>query len=347
LLSVSTTLFAQVVTREHLKEFTVNPTTTFAINSKYGNVVIESWDKNQIVIDVKITVIMPNARIAEEALSYIEVWFSENNSTGVINATTHFDSKLNNIWNGKGDNITVNYNVKMPVNTTLSLINNYGNTTINELSGLVNIDIRYGNLTVGKLTRGNERPMNKISLGYGNGSIEDAGWITLIPHYVGSLNISKCTALLINDSRYSKLNFGEISSIVGESKYDNIRVDNIRNLDLDSRYTTTNIGTLTNSLKLDCGYGAFTVDYIPTGFESLNVETAYAPVKMGIADNASYELNGEVRYGRINYDENKFDVMRRIQENNSLRIVGIMGRETAPTSTVRIEARYATVQLGR
>jgi hypothetical protein len=347
LLSASFALFAKEITREHRHEFAVKPTTTFIINSRYGNVVIESWDRNQIVIDVKITVEMSDQRRAEEALSYIEVWFSENSDTDVISATTHFNSKFNSIWNargGRGNNISVNYNIKMPVATALTLTNNYGNTIINELSGLVNLNVRYGNLTVGKLTRGNERPWNNITLGYGNGKIEEAGWLTLNTSYVGNLELSKSTAVLL-ESKYSKINFGDVSSIVGESRYDAIKINNIRNLELDSRYTNTNIATLTNILKLGSGYGSLTVDNIPAGFESIEIDTRYAPVKLGIADNASYELNGETRYGSIKYDNNKFNVMRRIQENNSLTITGIMGSSASPQAKIKIDANYATVQL--
>ena len=346
LFSISNALFAAEVTREHHQEYTVKPATTFVINSKYGNVVIESWDRNQIVIDVKISVNMPKREDAEKALSYIEVWFSENNNTNVINATTHFDSKFNSVRNGRNNKISVDYNVKMPVNTALTLVNNYGNTFINELSGLVNIDIRYGNLTAGKLTRGNEKPLNNISLRYGNGNIEEAGWLSLNTQYAGNLNISKCTAVLL-ESRFSKLSFGEVSSIVGESRYGDISIDNINNLDLDSRYTNVMIGTLTNSLKLDNGYGTVTVGNIPAGFELIDVETAYAPVKLGIADNANYELSGESSYGSIGYDNNRFNLKKRIQENRSLKIEGVMGSEAVPKARVIIDVRYASVQLGK
>ena len=341
LLSVSTTLFAQELTKEYHKEFTPRPATTLDINSRYGNVVIESWNRNLIVIDVKVTVNMPNSRRAEETLSYVEVLFSESNN--IIRARTEFNSSLS--FNPRDNPLSIVYNIKMPVNTALTLVNSYGNTTINELSGLVNINISYGNLAINKLTRGNESPQNNISLRYGNGNIVEAGRLILNTSYVGSLNISKSTEVLL-ESRYSKLNFGEIGSIVGESRYDDIKIGNISILNLDSRYTNTNIGTLTNKLTLDIGYGTFTVDNIPARFESIDVETGYAPVKLGIADNASYEFNGESRFGNIRYDD-KLNVTEIIQENNSLKIEGIMGRETAPNAKVKIEARYATVQLGQ
>jgi len=46
----------------------------------------------------------------------------------------------------------------MPVGTDLTLSNKYGNTDIDELHGLMDLDIKYGNITAGKLTRGNIKP---------------------------------------------------------------------------------------------------------------------------------------------------------------------------------------------
>ena len=345
ILLATSKMFAAEVTKEYHKEFTAKPATTLDINSKYGNVTIVSWDSPKIVIEVKITVNRPSKENAEKDISNISVLFSEDGNT--IKARTEFNSRHFSrgiINNNRNDNITVDYNIKMPVATALTLDNSYGNTFINELSGLVNLRIGYGNLTVDKLTRGDEKPWNNISLRYGNGTIEEAGWLTLNVQYAGNLNISKCAEVLL-DGRYSKINFGEVNSIVGEGNYNEIMIDNIKNLTLDSRYSNVNIKTLTNNLTLDIGYGALMVHNITTGFESIKVETRYAPVKLGIADNANYELNSEVRYGRVDYDNNKFNINRRIQENNLLTIVGIMGQEAAPKAKVKIEAAYATVSL--
>ena len=349
MLAISNTLFAAEVTKEYHKEFTSKPTTTLDINSKYGNVVIESWNENRIVIDVKVTVKVPNKEREEKDISNIDVLFSENGN--VIKAWTEINSRYFARVNGRitntFGNISINYNVKMPLATALNLENKYGNITIvNELSGLVNLNVRYGNLTAGKLTRGDEKPWNTISLGYGRGNIEEAGWLTLNTSYVGMFEISKCTAVVL-ESKYSKLNLGLISSIVGESRYDNIRINNIINLELDNRFSNINIGTMANSLKLKTNYGPLTVDNITAGFESIEIESRYANIKLGIADNASYELNGKARYGGIKYNENNFNIRQRIQENNSLTIVGTMGKDASPKAKVKIDVAYATVNLGQ
>ena len=99
---------------------------------------------------------------------------------------------------------SIDYNIKMPAGTSLTLANKYGNTDIDELHGSVNLDIKYGNITAGKLTRGNVKPLNKLNLAYGKGTIDEAGWLDLTVRYVGSFDIEKSQALLL-DSKYSKL----------------------------------------------------------------------------------------------------------------------------------------------
>jgi len=343
LLTASLSLSAEEVKKEFHKEFTPGPNTTLDISNRYGDVVITSWDQNQIVIDVKVTVELPSKEKAEKLLSYIDVQFTGEGD--LIKARTVIDDKFSfSGWGGESKKFSIDYNVKMPAGIPLTLANRYGNTKITELTSLVNLDIKYGNLTAGKLTRGNEKPWSSLNLAYGKGTIDEAGWMTLTIRYTGNLDITKSTALLL-DSKYSKLSLGETSSVVGESKYDNIRIGSIKNLDLDNGYSDVNIETLFTKLRYEGSYGSFSIASIPAEFESLDLATRYMGVKLGIADNASYELDGHVRYGGIKYNEDNFKFNRRIIENNSTEIAGVVGKEDSPSSKVKIEASYGSVRL--
>jgi hypothetical protein len=329
--------------KEYHKEYTAGPNTTLEINNRYGDVVIASWDNDQIVIDVKVTVELPNKEKAEKLIGYIDVQFSQDGD--LILARTVIDDKFSFTgWGGDSKKFSIDYNVKMPSKTALKLANRYGNTKINELTGLVNLDIKYGNLTAGKLTRGNEKPWNSLNLAYGKGTIEETGWLTLNIRYTGNMEINKSTAILL-DSRYSKLILGETSSVVGESKYDNLKIQKIRNLDLDNGYSDVNVGTLATKLRYDGSYGSFSIENIPAEFESIDVAARYMGVKLGIAENASYELDGHVRYGGLKYNEDNFKFSRRIVENNSTEVSGVIGKEDSPSAKVKVEASYGTVRL--
>jgi hypothetical protein len=337
----SYSISAQEVSKEFHKEFTAG-SKALEISNRYGDVIIESWDKDQIVIDVKVKVEMSNKEKAQKYLDQIDVQFSE--GTNLISAKTILDDKFNFSGWGESKRFSIDYTVKMPVGTDLNLFNKYGNSEIDELHGLMNIDIKYGNLNAGKLTRGNVKPLNTISLAYGKGSIDEAGWLALTERYVGNMEITKSQAILL-DSKYSKISLGETSSLVGESKYDNVRIDNIKNLDIEIGYTEVNIGELGKKLTCNGSYGSFSIDRIPDNFESLNVDTRYMGVKLGIDESASYKLDAKVSYGDLKYDENKFKNEKRIIENNSHQVTGIVGDNVNSSSMVNVDSSYGTVRL--
>jgi hypothetical protein len=339
----SLTLSAEELKKEYHKEYAASASTTLDINNRYGDVVIQSWDNNQIVIDVIITVEHPSKERAEKLLGYIDVEFSEGDN--LVKARTIIDENFNfSGWGSDSKKFSIDYNIKMPVKASLTLANKYGNTKINEIDGLVNLDIKYGNINAGKLLRGNIKPINRINVAYGKGTIEEAGWMDLTVRYVGSMNITKSQALLL-DSKYSKISLGETSSVVGESKYDNLKIEKISNLILENGYTDTNIGTLTKKLTYKGSYGSFTVNSIPAGFESIEVETRYMGVKLGIDPSANYSLDGKVSYGGLKYNEDNFKVQKRIIENNSNEVSGIVGKEESPLAKVNVSSSYGNIRL--
>ncbi len=339
----SLTISAEEVTKEFHKEFTAGANTTLEISNRYGDVIIQSWDQNQVVIDVKITVELPNKSKAEKFLSYIDVRFTEGDN--FISANTIIDDNFSFTgWSGDSKRFSIDYTVKMPEATALTLTNKYGNADLDDLSGLVNLDIKYGNLTAGKLARGNEKPLNRLNLAYGKAAVDEAGWLDLNVRYSGSMEISKCQALLLS-SKYSKLSLGEISSLVGESKYDNIRIESINNLVLENGYTETNIGVLTKKLDYKGSYGSFSIEEVPAGFDILDLETRYMGVRLGINEEASYKLDAKVTYGGLKYNEDNLNKQKRIIENNSSEISGTVGSDESPSSKVIISSSYGSVKL--
>ena len=133
--------------------------------------------------------------------------------------------------------------------------------------------------------------------------------------------------------------------VVGESKYDKISIESINNLVLENGYTEVNIGSMNKKLEYTGSYGSFTVERVPAGFESIDVDTRYMGVRLGIEDNASYNLDARVSYGGLKYNEENFKNQRRIVENNSNEVTGIMGKEESPAARVNVRSSYGSVKL--
>ncbi|MCU0472145.1 MAG: hypothetical protein MUC93_02100 [Bacteroidales bacterium] len=331
------------LTKEFHKEYAAKQGSKLELNNRYGNIVVQTSESDQVVIDVKVTVKYPNRERAEKLMSYIDVQFTE--EPGLISAKTVIDDKFSFTgWSSASRKFSIDYFVKMPVWLDLGLANKYGNSEIDDLAGYVDLDVKYGNITAAKLTRGNEKPLSTINISYGNCSIEEAGWIEITTRYCGNFSIAKSRALSV-DSKYSKLQLGSVSSVAGEIRYDNLKIDDINNLVLDGGYTEVNIGTLTKKLDYNGEYGSFNIDRIPAGFESIEIDTRYTGVNLGIEENASYYLEAKTSFCGVKYNEENFLNKRRIVENNSAEISGIVGKEEKPSGTVKVEASYGNVKL--
>lgn len=336
-------LISQELSKEFHKEWTAGANTTLDINNKYGKVIVETSDQDRISIDVKVIVEFPSRERAQKYLDYIDVVFSEEGE--LLKARTVIDEKFNfSGWGGGSRRFSIDYTVNMPSRINFNLVNRYGNSEIEKVDGLVNFDIKYGNLLAEKLTRGSEKPVSTISIAYGKAEIETAGWIDIVARYVGDLSIGECQALLL-DSKYSKVSIDRISSLVAECRYDKLTIDNINNLVLDAGYTDINVGTLSKKLKFNGGYGSIAVESIPEGFESIETDSRYIGVRLGIESGANYKLDARTSYGELKFDENNFSHQQRIVNNTSSEITGIVGSDSSPLAKVYVRSSYGSVKL--
>ena len=339
---ISFSVTAQEVSKDYHKEYQADKNTTLDLSNKYGDITVTAWDKDQMVIDVRVTVKHPDKEKAEKYLEQINVEFSQENNT--IYAKTVLDDKFSFTgWWGNTREFKINYTVKMPYTSNLTLANRYGNTDIDELRGLVNLDIKYGNVEVDKLTRGNEKPFNRIEVAYGKATILEGGWLDMYIRY-SPATVDKSQALLI-DSRYSRIKIGTTSSAVGDSKNDNYNIEKINNLVLKADYTPVTAGTVAKKIAFTGSYGSLSVDEIPAGFESVDVDIRYSGARLVIADNASYQLDAKSSYGGIKYNEDNLKINRRIVENNSSEVTGLMGNDEKTSSTVKLRTSYGTIKL--
>ncbi len=340
---VALTASAEEVKKDYHREMVPVDNSTLTVINKFGAVVTETWDKNNIVVDVTVKIEHPSAEKARKLLSMITVKFTE--EAGNLTAETVFSNDFSsNSWRGSNNHFSINYNIKMPAYVNLNISNKYGNTVVDEVSGHTVLNVKYGDLTVNKLSRGNVKPINTLVIAYGKGSAYDLGWAEINTRYVGMFNIDKAQALLI-DSKYSKISVGEVSSLVADSKYDGYNVTAASNIVVMGGYTDFRFGKVTRKLEVETKYGNLLVDNIPAGFEEVTIKAGYCSMRLGINPEACYKLDASVSYGNIKMDDEKFSPDRRIIGNTSSELTGKAGNCRNPKSEVKIVASYGSVRL--
>ncbi len=333
---------AAELTKEFHEEFTANENTVLTLLNKYGNIDVQNWDNPRIKIDVLVTVKHSNQDRAEKMLSYINVEFSE--SGNVVKAETKIDEKFSrsNNWSN-GNDFEINYTVMMPAMVNLDLFNKYGHVFIDEVAGHANIEVKYGKLSANKLSRGNEKPLNTVSLAYASGSsITECNWLKANIKY-SSLEIEKAKAF-VGYTSYMKLSIGEVSSVVIEGKYDGYTFGKLANLAVNTSYSNIKADELSKKLEADTKYTNVNIGYMPASFEGINVDTKYGTYRIGLDEKASYKIDGQAGYSKISYHDTGGKVSR-IQENTSMKVYGTVGSDPNPKAEVKVYTKYGNVKL--
>jgi hypothetical protein len=320
---------AERIVKKIYRSFPVNQVTKLELSNKYGNIQIDDNRKDSVIISVEIWVEGTSSR-AQRVLDNINVNFSTSGTT--VSAATDFRNDFNNF----NSNFNIDYHVSVPTDRDLAVEQKYGTVNMNNLTGKGVFDIKYGEIRAKNLLS----PSLSLDLAYSKASIEETKNMALTIKY-SKISLNKGENLTI-ESRYSGLNIGDCKDVTLDSKYDDFRFTTINNLTVSSMYTGYKIDQILSSLVLTNGYGNFTVNTIPASFKSIKVSSRYATVRLGIANGASYKLDGTVRYCDLKHPAGK---LNRSKEDTSYDVHGTVGESESPTSTVNIDSSYGNVTL--
>ena len=325
---ISLNVSAERISKRVYKNYPINAVLKLDLNNKYGNIYIENNRKDSVIVSADIWVEGSSDR-ARHLLDNINVYVNQSGST--VTAIT----EIENTMNGNNE-FSIDYHISIPADRELQVVQKYGNVNMKDLTGKGSFEIKYGGLNGQKLLSSDL----SMEIAYSNVNVEAIKDITLSLSY-SKIKLEKGNNLKI-ETRYSGVNIENCRQIEANSKYDNYNIQNMNTLIINSMYTGISIGKLTEKLNLINGYGGVSIKEIPAGFESINVENKYAGIKLGIASDASYKLNGKVRYSDIKHPDGKLNRMR---ESTTYEVNGTIGSLENPKSTVRIDSSYGSVNL--
>ena len=288
-------LYAQTQVKEIKKDFQINKGDVLSMENKFGNIDILNWEKPEISISVKLSAEGRNDATAKGFLDKISIEIIKENNT--VSVMTKLD---NESGMSKGNQLSINYTVYAPEWINLNLNNKFGNIHINEISGLVNIDLKYGDMKITRLSRGNEKPFSNITLAFANGVIEQSGSLKLVLSY-SKLEVENAE-ILSAESKYSGINVTSCNSFICESKYDNFKFSEIRNLIGDLQFSNLRAGTISGKLELDSKYSGVKIDQVLPSFENIKINNDKGGYKIGLDPETSFELTGTSDRGDISVE---------------------------------------------
>lgn len=330
-------VFAQETrSKEVAKHYTVPEGANLSIEGKYGNIHMESWDKNEVDLLVNIKVTNRSASRAQDYLDKISIAIDDASKSN-LSFRTIIDGRINN--DHRDDRMEIEYKVKVPRGINLDIDNNYGNLYIQDIRGHVVLDVAYGNLKADALTGNSD-----VKLSYGNGEIEKMTNGEVVARY-SNLDVENAGDLEVSNS-YSNINFGKTADIDLNNKYGNISWKSINALDGFSKYGTVKISKLYDALKFDVMYGGgIRVAWISKNFSTIDVESSYATVALNFEKGMSAMLDANLKYCNLKNYDIEFDHSY-VDESGSQKVYkGKLGSGSF-NSKIKVISEYGTVKIG-
>lgn len=316
------------LTKRVYRNYPLSKVQKLEINNKYGHIYIDDNRKDSVIIDVKIWV-EGNTERSQKLLEKINVSIVVEGKTVV--AVTNVESFSNN-----SKEFGIDYHISIPADRDLAVVQKYGTVSMKNLTGRGDLVIAYGELTAAKLLS----PELKMDISYSKANIEETRNLNLDLKY-SKFFLDRGQGIK-SETKYSDVNLGTMTSVFTDSKYDQYKIASVGSFKVNAMYTATNVDQLTTSFDATNGYGSLRIENIHPGFENIRLVNKYAVVKLGISPEASYRLEGNVRYCDLKHPEGKLNISR---GNTSYSVNGVIGKNPSPKSTVTIESTYGSVKL--
>ncbi len=327
-------LAAQRLEKTAEETFSASKSTILDVDSKFGNVEVLSWENDEVFIEALMWVESKRESYAQELLDNmdVEIFVEENR----IVARSVF---ADNMSNRNDTRFRIDFTISVPEYINFELSSKYGSAFIESISGHADIAVAYGNLKIQELTRGNEKPLNRVKLAYSSGNLEEASWIKTELAY-SKLTIEEARAIMML-TKYSSVNIEEGSSLVIESKYDTYKVSELTNFLGELKYGNLSIGELSKKLDISSKYTSVKIDEIGSNFESIKIDNQRGGYKLTIDDGASFTINGQASRGDISVSG--VENLNQKVENTERYISGKHGAN--PTSSVLISVKDGSVDV--
>lgn len=322
-------------TKEVKRHYTVSGNGDLSIDSRYGDVHIETWSKNEVDISIQIEVTKRNESKAQQYLDKISIHIDDESASNSLGFKTMINGNLDNSGN---DRLKIEYRVKAPASLSMNLKNSYGNLYLQDASGKMKLNVAYGNLQVGELTG----PVD-LKLSYGNGEIEKVANGEIVVRY-SNLDVEEAGNVDVLNS-YSNIDFGKSKDIDLENKYGNLTWTSLDNLEGYSKYGNVKVSKLYKSLIFDVMYGGgIKVGWISKDFENIDVESSYAAVSLKFQRGMSAVLDAEMKYCNLKNYDIEFDHSY-IDESGSMKYYkGKLGSGNF-SSKIKVSSAYGTVKM--
>jgi len=319
------------------KEFDVNADALLKIDNSFGNLVLNSWNENRVVIEVHITVNGNNENKVNQRLEEIDVDFDA--SSSMVSARTLFNKGSGWGWKGNNNvNLQINYTIKMPVKNSVNLSNDYGNIILDRVDGHAKISCDYGRMDLGEL-RGRNNELNfdytsKSEIGYMNSGEINADY--------SGFTLEK-TGNIILRADYTNARIMEMENLDYNCDYGSVEIGKVNNVLGRGDYVNVRLGEVSGNIDLDADYGGIEIEKMTAEAGNVDIRTNYTGIKLGYDSAYHFDFQITTEYAGVKGKED-LEVNISKEKSNERYYEGYHGSANSGNS-MRINSDYGSITL--
>jgi hypothetical protein len=316
----------------------------FSLNTRYGRVQINPWNKMEIKVDAELVARAETNADAHRVLEALEVqWLDYDAKTGGVAVSTQFGAALRN--RAGGCRYEVNYTVWLPRTTALRIRNSFGEVTLaGNVRGTTDLAVEYGALRTGRL----EGPYNVVRIGNGDCTIAFAGHASIDASYA-RLRLNEGISVDLRN-HFSDVDIGTVRDLTVHSKYGDVALGTVRNLRGSSGYSRFTIDKLDEALDMALRYCPdFVVRDMGANFRQVNLDGGFSCIRLGFAEAPGFRFDVSTEQGQLLVDRNLVRVLSQANGPQTSDVLGVFGGALPAhnSGNVNITVRHGTVRFSK
>jgi hypothetical protein len=281
-----------------VRTFKTSPATTVTINNKYGNVKVHTWNNDSVRIEVSGRIADNNQERLKRARSNVDIQIGRN-ATG-IHAETFFGSRHTTFIQGVREvanfstesRSKIDYNIYLPINSNLHIINKYGDIVLPTLSGKVTVDLSNGNI------QGRDLSDNaNLILAFGNARFRNMGNAEISLNFV-DLRVEK-TGNLDLTSRSSTIQIKTAGTIKLDSRRDKLTFDEVQSIEGSTYFSYLDCALVHETFQLTAQFGEITRVALSQGFKECILDARACNTNIKLVSPDSYTALIRATKGKI------------------------------------------------
>ncbi|UPL48409.1 hypothetical protein [Hymenobacter sublimis] len=330
--------------RKLSRTFPASATKLYTLDTRYGRVQVNVWNRAEIRTDVDIITRAETEEKAQQLQDMIQVQLQDQDPvTGGITARSRFGAMPRECWS-RTKLYEVNYTVWVPKDTPLALHNTFGEISLtSDLTGATELAIEYGSLRTARL----EGPRNSIRVGNAQCAVPYARRVTVDASY-SKLRLAEGGTVELRNN-YSDIDIGSVQDLTVHSKYGDVVLGTVRNLRGSSGFSKFSIDKLSNQLDMKLQYcPSFEVRSTGKNFRQINVDGGYSTILLNFPDGAGFNFDVNTDHGKLLVDKRLVRVDSEESSPSTTDMQGSFGAvQTRRAGNVNIKVRYGNVSFRR